>query len=174
MAYSRWVDSDWYIFWSTDSGTVPESQVLDVWHANGIYKDFTYAELTDDSFNLEKEFPSVQSYSDAVESIKKFIVDVNKEFDGWYDAEAEPDVKWYIEHDDDLNDELCEGDIIWVTIGENIYCCVNKVTEYEIVNPTIPLSVEYIKRGMEVDSICIYEPSEEQKQALTEFLKVFD
>ena len=69
MAYSRWSNSDWYIFWHTDSGKTKEEQVLAVWLAQGKHLYFTYEELTDQDFSIEKHFPDAPDYNDAKESI---------------------------------------------------------------------------------------------------------
>ena len=77
MAYSRWNGSNWYIFWHTESGETKNEQLLAVWLAGGDYKEFTYKELIDPKFDIEKYFPNADCF-DAKESIQDFIYDVDK------------------------------------------------------------------------------------------------
>ena len=51
MSYSRWGESNWYIFWSDASTTKNESkcdQVLAIWYAGSEYNnDYTYLQVLD-------------------------------------------------------------------------------------------------------------------------------
>jgi hypothetical protein len=75
MAYSRWSNSDWYIFWHTSSGDTGEEQVLAVWFYGGNQEYFTYKELIDPEFDIKEYFPGVDCL-DVEECIKDFIDDV--------------------------------------------------------------------------------------------------
>jgi hypothetical protein len=47
MVYSRWTDTDWYIFWSSQSGDTRESQKLAVDRFRDKTQTLTLAEVED-------------------------------------------------------------------------------------------------------------------------------
>lgn len=85
MAYSRWGISHWYIFWSTSCkyrelrevhGSCQDLETLEVWHAAGIMKNYTYAELQANKGKIDEDFPGIDC-SEAKECIAEFIADVS-------------------------------------------------------------------------------------------------
>ncbi len=48
MAYSRWSDSDWYIFWHLSKAKRKEDELLAVWHVRGEkLPTYTYSKIAE-------------------------------------------------------------------------------------------------------------------------------
>ena len=93
MPYSRWIHSYWYTFWVVSNSELKEEQIFDVCTV----KAFTYQELTADIDNcllkvknsIEEEVknkPTDADYEELRGYMKKFIKDVDKEYE---DRESE-------------------------------------------------------------------------------------
>lgn len=89
MAYARWSDSDWYIFWNANSPKDRDSQMLSVWWTIDKMHTWTYAELREfDLYEDELLISSIRltyecSVDDAIECIghmRDFLQDVDNEF----------------------------------------------------------------------------------------------
>lgn len=89
MSYSRWSNSGWYTFRNASSGKTKDEQVLSLWYNIDNMRDMTYEELKDlvDSQRptaldmiLWKYDCTVPEAEEAVGYIKKFIQDVEEEF----------------------------------------------------------------------------------------------
>ena len=88
MSYSRWSDSVWYTFWNTSSGKTKDEQILSLWYSFWNTRDITYQELKelaeDKSIHdmiIWKYKCNVDEAKEAVKYIKRFIQDVEEEFD---------------------------------------------------------------------------------------------
>jgi len=84
MAYSRWNNSKWFVFGSSDQ-TVPKlEQYLSMIYLNGTTLGFTYQELKCDLQNcLKKVVNEVPSTPNEIEELKiyigEFLIEVDEE-----------------------------------------------------------------------------------------------
>ena len=84
MSYSRWSNSAWYSFWSSNSGTSRDEQVLSLWYSIDQSKDWLYQTLKTWSVA-----DVLNNYTDVTEDeaivayqyIQQWLRDVEKEFD---------------------------------------------------------------------------------------------
>lgn len=88
MSYARWLNSNWYAFWSCSSGKTKSTQVLALWHikrynCETFVPEYKYSYLKKNIDNIfTKEFANI-SKKDKEEGkrlIKIFIEDVDKTF----------------------------------------------------------------------------------------------
>jgi len=83
MSYSRWGNSAWYSFWSSNSGTSRDEQVLSLWYSIGQTKDWLYETLKTWSVA-----DVLNNYTDVTEDeaqeaygyIQEFLADVEEEY----------------------------------------------------------------------------------------------
>lgn len=89
MAYTRWVDSNWYSFYNASpESLLKEEQCLSLWHVSET-KTFTYKELLSmGKGKLRAEYPEVsdEDIKEGLDIIARFKNDVLKDF-------AEDDLK---------------------------------------------------------------------------------
>ena len=84
MAYSRWLCSDWYIFWHTSDAKRKEDEMLAVWYAGiedlPVYKYIEIKEmLKKDDFSKIKGY-TPKDHAFLREIFEEWIQDV----DSWY------------------------------------------------------------------------------------------
>ena len=90
MAYSRWLCSDWYIFWHSSDAKKKEDEILAVWYAR--MEDFPVYKYTEIKEMLEKDdFSAIKGYTPKDHAFLREI------FEAWI---SDVD-KWYQESDDE-------------------------------------------------------------------------
>lgn len=86
MAYTRWSNSNWYSFHNCSSGETKNEQVLSLWYVGAErLVDLYYEELVDMKPRILKLCYDVdiskQDIDEAMEIIKLFIDDMDREFE---------------------------------------------------------------------------------------------
>lgn len=92
MAYSRWVDSRWYVYWSVvESGEIIEDQVVKIFDNGGRGFSYSFGVLEGDlDYYTQNEIvPEIEDISkEDIEELKEylycFLEDVRENFD-YYD-----------------------------------------------------------------------------------------
>lgn len=83
MAYTRWIDSNWYSFYnSIGKDTVADEQCLSLWHVTET-KTFTYKQLlTMGEGKLRSIYPEADDsdITEALDIISRFKKDVEDDF----------------------------------------------------------------------------------------------
>ena len=84
MSYSRWSNSTWYSFWSVSDAITKEDEIFSLWLSIDETKDWSYNELK--TWTVETVLENYESITqseaeEALEYIKYFLEDVEKEYD---------------------------------------------------------------------------------------------
>ena len=88
MSYSRWIWSNWYIFWdSRRSGGTKDDQMLAVWYVDDWdLPIFSYRDLKDIDVDGLKDLLELkisdEEYEECLEGVRKWLKEVDKEFGG--------------------------------------------------------------------------------------------
>lgn len=85
MAYSSFLNSNWYIFWAISDAKTKEEEVLAVWYANDeTLPHFTYRELKGITLPKLKKLLALdipdKEYEEALKTIKIWLKEVDKEY----------------------------------------------------------------------------------------------
>ena len=84
MAYSRWLCSDWYIFWHASDAKKKEDEILAVWHAGisdlPVYK---YTEIRE--MLAKDDFSEIKGYSSKDHAfLREIFEEWIRDVDEWY------------------------------------------------------------------------------------------
>ena len=84
MSYSRWLNSDWYVFWHTSKAKRKEDELLAIWHVSDKNLPiFTYSELKnvrniEDLKNLLKLDIPDSEYEECLVYVREWLKDVEE------------------------------------------------------------------------------------------------
>ena len=84
MSYSRWSFSVWYSFWNgANSGKSKDEQVLSLWYSMDKTIDWMYSDLVDiTAEDIQRRYRcEIEDAEEGMDYVKRFIKDVNKEFE---------------------------------------------------------------------------------------------
>ena len=86
MSYSRWICSDWYVFWHTSEAKRKEDELLALWHVSDerlpvfSYRDLRDINTAEDLRRLLGLNIPVEDYEECLRYVKEWRQDVEKEY----------------------------------------------------------------------------------------------